>query len=132
MCSRQRQKISAASARDSPAATQSSFALTNDVLGRISTDGAGAGGLAGFSTDGVEGVGISAALATVGGIEDAPLTDEFVAGFSAEACAFSTTGFAAAVAAATKDCGLNGAPLLAEPLTEEAFSAWSAIERGCP
>src|SRR5262245_21806082 len=100
VCSRQRQKISAASARDSPAATQRSFALTNDVLGRISTEGAGAGGLAGFSMDGVEGVGVSAALATVGGIEYAwALTDEFVAGFSVEACAFSTTGFAAGVAA---------------------------------
>lgn len=93
-------------------------------------DAAGTGGLAGFSTKGAEGAGVSAALATAGGIEDArALTDEFVEGFSTEACALSTAGFVEG-AATTKDCGSNREPLVGEPLAEEAFSAWDVIEDG--
>jgi hypothetical protein len=124
--------MSAASARLSPAATQSSFPFTNDVPGTISTgDGAATGGLTGFSSDGVEGAGDSATLATPGGIEDGlALEDEFVDGLSTGACALSIAGLAGGVAA-IKDCGFKGEALVAKPFAGEAFSAWIVIE-GCP
>lgn len=122
--------MTAPSIRHSPAATQSRFPFTREVLGGIATGGDVTGELAGFSTEAEEGAGVSAILATEGGTEDAgALRDEFVEGFSVRAAGLSMTGFEEGVAA-TKDCGLMDEPFVGEAPAKEAVSAWGVIEDG--